>query len=159
MLKKIVLLLATLLMVTGLHVQGADQTNWSQTGDSIIVQYNLVRYNGVTGTMYYLVHNSFSCDQLLDVRALTISNASGFAFVAGNMQYGKFGFYDDTCVVERKAFLFDTEKLKKILESDEDLIVTSYGNGKAVHFRIPKSIREQMLKLFKDIPLDIGSTL
>lgn len=159
MLKRIALIFATLLMVNGLHVMGADQTNWTETGDSMIVEYNLVRRNDTTETMYYIIHNSYSCHMVLDVHALTITNASSFAFAAGNMQYSKFDFYDDTCVVERKVFLFNTEKLKKILKSNGDLIVTSYGNGKAVHYRLPEPDKLKMLKLFKDIPLDIKSTL
>ena len=159
LLKRLIVLLFTFIMVNGLHVLGADQPAMAETNDSIIVQYHLVRYSSSTETMYYLIHNSFSCGELFGASGLTISNAFGFAFAAGDMQYGKFDFYDDTCVVERKAFLFDTDELKAMFESDGDLVITSYGRGKAVHYQIPKPIRERMLKIFEDIPLDIESTL
>lgn len=77
------------------------------------------------------------------------------------MEQRKFETYDDTCFVEKTSFLVHGGKLRKLLEGDENIIFTSYGQGIAVHYIMNSVTKKEMLKLFIDEPkkVDAKSTL
>ena len=149
--KRIVILLVTLL-VFGIGSAPVAADKWIETGESIFVEYNLVRYDDTTESVYYIIHNSYSCSIVLDVHALSISNASRNVYAVGRMESGKFQFYNDTCVIERKSFRFDTDSLKAIFELSGELIIISYGKGKATHYKFSELDKTKMLELFNREP-------
>lgn len=140
-------------------VRGQSRIDGEPTGEQVLIEYQIVRYQDSLKTVYYMISNVYSCELILGVYSLQISNTSRSAFISARMEQVKFESYNDTCWVERTSFLIHGGKLRKLLEGNEDLIITSLGQGKAASYIMNDSVKQEMLKIFIDKPKDIKSTL